>query len=61
MTAYEIAHNAYRAAFAKFDEVRNNYRAMKCDDATFIAARKEFDAASKELDAAEEAEILAAA
>jgi hypothetical protein len=53
MTAYEIAHDMYRAAFAKFDAVRNDYRAMKCDDATFLSARKEFDAAQKAFDAAE--------
>lgn len=60
MTAYETAHNAYRAAFAKFDAIRNAYRAMKIGDSEFIAARKEFDAAQKAFDDAESVEIAAA-
>ena len=50
MTHYEEERAHYNAAFAKFDAVRNQYRARQCEDAEFLAAKKEFAAAQAALD-----------
>ncbi len=47
---YEEERAHYNAAFAKFDAVRNQYRARQCEDAEFLAAKKEFAAAQAALD-----------
>lgn len=38
-THYEEERARYNAAFAKFDAVRNQYRARECGDAEFLAAK----------------------
>ena len=38
-THYEEERARYNAAFAKFDAVRNQYRARQCGDAEFLAAK----------------------
>lgn len=50
MTHYEEERARYNAAFAKFDAVRNQYRARQCGDAEFLAAKKAFAAAQAALD-----------
>ena len=49
---YEEERARYNAAFAKFDAVRNQYRARQCGDAEFLAAKKAFEAARAALDEA---------
>jgi hypothetical protein len=49
---YAEAIAAHNAAFAKFDAVRSDYRAMKVGDAEFLAAKKEYDAATAVYDEA---------
>lgn len=49
---YAEALNAHNAAFSKFAAVRADYRASKVGDAEFLAAKKEFDAATTVYDAA---------
>jgi hypothetical protein len=49
---YAEALTAHNAAFAKFDAVRTAYRALNVGDADFLAAKKEYDAATKVYDEA---------
>jgi hypothetical protein len=49
---YAAALAAHNAAFAKFNAVRNAYRALKVGDAEFLAAKKEYDEVTKVYDAA---------
>lgn len=57
MTAYEKAHAEYRIVAAKFNAVRDAYRARTVGDAEFLAARAEFDKANAAFDLAEAAEL----
>ena len=52
MKAYRKADEIYKAEFAKFDAIRKDYRAMKCDDSAYLAARKAFEKEQKDFDAA---------
>jgi hypothetical protein len=49
---YAAALEAHNVAFRKFDAVRTAYRACKVGDAEFLAAKKEYDAATEAFDAA---------
>ena len=50
--AYEAAIKAHNEATAKFHAVRDAYRARQVGDAEFLAARKEYRAATAQFDAA---------
>jgi hypothetical protein len=43
MDAYEGALDSYRAALAEFRTISDDYRKGKCNNDTFISARKEFN------------------
>jgi hypothetical protein len=49
---YAKALEDHSAAFRKFDAVRADYRARKVGDDEFLAAKKEYDAATAAYDAA---------
>lgn len=51
-TEYAAALAAHNAAFAKFDAVRDAYRARTVGDAEFLTARAEYDAATAVYDEA---------
>ena len=51
-TAYATAREVFAEAYAAYDVVRTGYRARTVDDATFIAARKVYDAALATVDVA---------
>lgn len=49
---YQAAREKHSAAFRKFDQIRNDYRARKIGDPEFIAAKREYEAATREFDIA---------
>lgn len=49
---YQAACDVHKTAAAKFDIARTAYRALKIGDAEFLAAKKEYDAATKAYDVA---------
>lgn len=49
---YAAALAAHNVAIAKFHAVRDAYRARTVGDAEFLAAKKEYEAATKVYDAA---------
>jgi hypothetical protein len=55
-TEYAAAIAAHNAAIAKYELVRDAYRAGKVSDAVFLKARKEYDDADADFDAAFAAE-----
>jgi hypothetical protein len=50
--AYKSALAAVREATAKFDAIRNDYRAMKIGDAEFLSAKAEYEATIPKFDEA---------
>lgn len=50
--AYEQAVTEHSAAFRVFDAIRDKYRNMEIDDAEFLAAKDNYDAATAKFDVA---------
>jgi len=57
VTAYEKADQDYRIAHERFYAVLLSYRARKCSDAEFLAAKAEFAKATAAFEVAYAAEI----